>query len=185
MNRNALALGCLTFLFAVASVSRAAHVFEGFDLKFGKDVSLLRDDPLKKGTVLIFMSANCPCSMSHADEIKKLSADFTDFRFIGINSNADESNDTAKSYFASFPFTVLKDSKSKIADELKALKTPHAFIFTSDGKQVFQGGVSNSSTFQRADRKYLREALADLASGNEVRTPRARALGCAVDRSTR
>ncbi len=182
MKRNALALVFTVTLASLASVSRAEHAFEGFDLKQGKEVSILRDDPGKKGTVFIFMSAKCPCSMSHAIEIKKLAAEYSDFRFIGINSNADETNDTAKNYFAAFPFTVLKDSKSKIADELKALKTPHAFIFTPDGKQAFQGGVSNSATFARADRKFLREALIDLQSGAAVRTTRTRALGCAVDR---
>jgi hypothetical protein len=177
-------LVALLIVFAFTSTANAAHVFSGLDVKTGEVTSLLRDDPTKQGTVVIFMSAKCPCSISHAEEIIALSRDYPDFRFIAVNSNADEKLEDVKRYFQSFPFPVLKDLKSMIAIELKALKTPHAFIFNSEGKRLFHGGVSSSATFARADRKHLREALEDLKEKREIRTPVARALGCAIDRGT-
>lgn len=172
-------LALMTLRTAPAS---AGHVYAGVDLRDGKEISLLRDDASKKATVLIFMSAKCPCSMSHADEIKKLASEYPEFRFIGVNSNTDETREMAQDYFSaqSFPFPILKDEKAALADELKAVKTPHAFILSANGKRLFQGGVSNSSTFSRADRRYLREALEDIKANREVRTPLARALGCAI-----
>jgi hypothetical protein len=174
----------LVFL-VTASLGHAGHVYEGLDLRSGKPVSILRDEPSKKGSVVVFMSAKCPCSLSHVDEIKKLATDYPEFRFIGVNANADESVEFAKPIFSAFPFVVLKDERSLLADELKAVKTPHAFIFDSSGHRVFQGGVSNSATFARADRKYLREALEDLMLGREIRTPLARALGCSIERTSK
>lgn len=164
--------------------TRAAHVYSGLDLRDGKNQSFLREEPGKKATVLIFLSAKCPCSISHIDEIKKLATEFSDFRFIGVNSNTDETTESAKTFFSGhdFPFPILKDEKAILANEMKAVKTPHAFILAADGRRIFQGGVSNSATFARADRRYLREALEDLKAGREVRTPLARALGCAITR---
>lgn len=167
----------VTFL-AVASFG--AHVFGGYDLQSGKDITILRDD--EKSTVLIFMSAKCPCSISHAGEIAALAKDFPEFRFVGVNANADEAKEMATKYFATFPFPVLKDEKSLLAIEFGALKTPHAFVLDTSGKRVFQGGVSSSSAFARAEHKYLREALEDLKAKREIRNPVARALGCTIER---
>lgn len=177
-------LPVLTFLLTPLSTAFAAHVFTGIDLRSGKDTSILREDTDKKATVLIFMSSKCPCSMSHADEVARLAKDYPEFRFIGVNANSDEAMDDARKYFEKqdFNFPVLKDDKGILADEFKALKTPHAFVINAEGKRLFQGGVSNSATFARADRKYLREALEDIKTGHEVRTPLARALGCAIAR---
>ena len=188
LSATLFSLGLITLL---ATSSFAAHVYSGIDLRSGKDVSIVRDDLSvpngadKMGTVLIFMSAKCPCSMSHAEEVQKLSADYPEYRFIGVNSNAEESIEMAGKYFSSFPFPVLKDEKTILAEEFKAVKTPHAFILNKDGAKLFQGGVSSSSTFARADHKYLREALEDLKAGRAVRTPLARALGCSIERPSK
>ncbi len=171
----------LTFAFVILTsvACFASHSFNGFDLKTGRDVALLRDERV---TVLIFVSAKCPCSMSHAEEISALAKDFPDFRFIGINSNSNETKEMAAKYFSGFPFPVLKDEKAALADEFKAVKTPHAFILNAKGEKLFQGGVSSSSTFARAERKWLREALEDLSAKRAVRTPLARTLGCSIER---
>lgn len=118
-------------------------------------------------------------------EIKSLAETFQDFRFIGVNSNLDETLENAGAFFKaqSLKFPILRDQNSRMADEFKALKTPHAFVFSNDGKILFQGGVSNSSKFERADRKFLREALEDIAQKRAVRSPLARALGCAIQRN--
>lgn len=167
---------------AFSSVAEAAHVFSGVDLRNGTESSLVREDKAHKATVLVFLSSKCPCSMSHLEELKNLAKENQDIRFIGVNSNADETAEDSKKYFAAqdIPFPVLKDEKSVLADEFKAVKTPHAYILDADGKKLYQGGVSNSAMFPRADRPYLREAIGDIKAGREVKTPLARALGCTI-----
>lgn len=166
------------------NLAHAGHVYAGVDLRNGKETSLVRDDATLKHTVLVFISSKCPCSMSHLDEIKSLASEYPAFRFIAVNSNVDETGEAAKAYFEkqALPFPVLKDEKAALANEFKAVKTPHAFILNAKGERLFQGGVSNSSTFARADHKYLREALEDIQAGREIRTPLARSLGCAISR---
>jgi peroxiredoxin len=164
--------------------AQATHTFSGIDLRNGAETSIVREDASTKGTVLIFLSSKCPCSASHMGEIKNLAKDYPEFRFIGVNSNTDESLESAKAFFAAqgLSFPILRDEKTQIADEFKAVKTPHAFILAANGKKLFQGGVSDSASFPRADRKYLREALEDIKHDLPVRTPLARALGCAIVR---
>lgn len=173
-----------TAVFIAGPDASASHTFKGLDLRNGVETSIVRDDASTKGLVLVFLSAKCPCSASHMEELKELAKRYSDFRFVGIHANADESLESAKAFFAAqgFSFPILRDEKTLIADEFKAVKTPHAFVLAPDGKKLFQGGISNSATFARADRKFLREALEDIQFGHPVRTPLARALGCAIQR---
>jgi hypothetical protein len=122
--------------------------------------------------------------MSHIKELKELAAEYPQIRFVGVNSNTDESPKQAHRYFQSqeLPFPVLKDEKAKLADEMRATKTPHVFVLKND-KILFQGGVSNSAKLHQADRFFLREALGDIHAGRAVKTPLARALGCAIERT--
>lgn len=140
--------------------------------------------PSKKPTLVVFLSSTCPCSMSHIPELKALSEEFSGVQMVGVNSNANESIESAHEYFKSvgLTFPVIKDTNFKLADYFKASKTPHAFLLDSNGKTLFQGGVSNSSKFPQAERRFLREALLDVKNGSTVRTPVARALGCAINR---
>lgn len=138
----------------------------------------------KKALVVVFLSAKCPCSDSHISEIKDLASVYPDIRFIGVNSNLDESEEFSRAYFkkAGFSFPVIKDKNTEIADRYSALKTPHAFVLNRDGQILYQGGVSSSRQIEKADRKYLREALEDIHLDHEVRTKEGRTLGCTITR---
>lgn len=141
----------------------------------------------KKGLVIVFVSAKCPCSNSHIAELKSLSQDYPDFNFVGVHSNMDEPSDVTKTYFTqeALPFAVVQDDHAKIADQFKALKTPHAFVIQADGKIVYQGGVSSSKTFKKAEHKFLRQALENLHAGQAVAKPEGRALGCSIARNSK
>lgn len=138
----------------------------------------------KKGLVVVFLSAKCPCSNSHVEELRKLAETYSDFRFVGIHSNLDETDEISLPYFEKIhlPFPVIQDERAEIANRFNALKTPHVFVVTGQDKIVYQGGVSNSKTFSRADRHWLREALSDLQESREVRTAEGRTLGCSIER---
>jgi thioredoxin-related protein len=143
--------------------------------------------PGKKGTVVIFMSTKCPCSQSHMEVIKKLATDFKDFSFVGVHSNSDETREEGKKYFqnAALPFPIIQDSEEKLANELKAAKTPHAFLIATSGEIVYKGGVTNSSVGSSADKQLLRDALNDVENGRQVQVPEGRTLGCVISRGDR
>ncbi|MBC7397630.1 MAG: redoxin family protein [Bdellovibrionales bacterium] len=139
----------------------------------------------KKTTVLVFLSAKCPCSASHEETLKKLHAEYNQsgFEFIGVHSNQDESEALTSAHFqsANFPFPIIEDAGAKLADEYKAVKTPHVFLI-QDEKIVFQGGVDDSAESANAHKNYLADALRELKSGQPVTVAKVRTLGCAIKR---
>lgn len=138
----------------------------------------------QKGLVVVFVSAICPCSDSHVQELNRLAKDFSDFKFVAIHSNVNEPLEMSQAYFkkAGFSFPVIEDQKAQLADQFQAFKTPHSFVVLPDGSFAYQGGVSNSHDFAKSKRKYLREALADIQAGRAVQTPEGRTLGCVISR---
>lgn len=166
-------------LFCIASSARAA--IEGRDLLQDKKIEVKAG---AKGTVALFLSAKCPCSNSHLARVRQLTKDFPDFAFVAIHANADEPLALSKEYFAkaNLGIPVIEDEKDKLADQFKALKTPHAYVIAPDGKVLYRGGVTNSANGETAERQYLREALEDVSAARTVRTPASRTLGCVIAR---
>lgn len=142
---SSLRFALAIFLFATTVPFAAAMSLplEGKDVITGKARSVGAKN--KKGLAVVFLSAECPCSNSHVAELAKLAADYPSFQFVAVNANANESDAEVKTYFekAALPFPVLRDSGAKIADALKAAKTPHAFLLSPGGKVLYNGGVSN------------------------------------------
>jgi peroxiredoxin len=137
-----------------------------------------------KNTVVVFLSARCPCSRSHEVWLSKLAKDFKSFKFLGIHSNADESLTLAQEHFrkAKLSFDILEDKGAQLADQFKAFKTPHAYVYNEDGNLVYQGGVSDSHEVERSKRKFLLEVLEDLKNKKAVRISKGRTLGCVISR---
>lgn len=171
----------ILFLSMFFAASLASAALTGKDLLTGQTTDIA---PGGKGTVLVFLSARCPCSNSHVAALRSLAKEFKAFSFVAVHSNVDESPDEAKVYFkgADLPFTVLQDEGTKIADEYKALKTPHAFILSPEGRILYKGGVTNSNRAEKADQFFLREALTDIQADRPVKVSEGRALGCNISR---
>jgi len=170
-----------SFFLFFSQAAPAGFSIQGEDLLTGKKTEAV---PKTKGLVVTFLSARCPCSNSHVPLIEKLSQEFPEFQFVAIHSNADEPKDQAQKYFkdAHLTFPVIEDEKSKWANQLKASKTPHAFVMNSNGDILYKGGVTNSADAPSAGQQHLKEALTDIQAGNKVRKAEARSLGCAISR---
>lgn len=137
-----------------------------------------------KATVVVFLSAACPCSNSHIPILKSLSNEFKDFKFVAIHSNADESIEDTRKYFlkSNLPFTIIQDHRALLANQFKANKTPHAFIINAAGEVIYRGGVTNSSHAPAAEKMYLADALKDVSENKKIRLSETRTLGCAIAR---
>lgn len=172
-----LSLLALPFLL----LSSANATVMGKDLFTGQNIEVTGGT---KGSVVVFLSARCPCSNSHIETLKALANEFKDFKFVGVHSNLDEGEALSQAYFkkADLPFAILQDEGGRLADEFKALKTPHAFLLSPSGKILYKGGVTDSNDAKSAERQYLREALVDVQAGVSVRTPFGRTLGCIITR---
>lgn len=173
----------LFYFYANASVPK---IIAGESLTTSKSINIPLEATNKKGLVVVFMSAKCPCSNSHVKILKKLPQKYKDFKFVGVHSNADESKEIAQTYFKSvaFGFDVIEDQKSFLADQLQAYKTPHVFVISTSGEVLYQGGITNSAHADSADKNYLEEALEDISQNKKIRTSEGRTLGCIILRES-
>jgi hypothetical protein len=190
------ALAALALLLAMAFAPTATHAaqvpaaIEGKSIIDSTPVKLTTADPAKY-TVVVFMSARCPCSASHEPLLAQLSRDYAqEARFVGIHSNADEPRDEASAHFkkAALPFPVVQDDGAKIADRFGALKTPHVFVIAPQSRKgqggalVFEGGVDDSHEVEHATKHYLKDALESIRNHRDPEPKLARAVGCVIQR---
>ncbi len=177
----------ITFFFLISLNLYAAlpsSVLSEKDHTSGKDITKILEINKKKTTVVFFMSTKCPCSISHAPYFKKLATEFKDIQFIGVHSNMDEKDSDLTSFLKGqdFSFPIIRDDEAKIAEELGATKTPHTFVYDSNGKRLFHGGATNRSNATVATKFYLKDALAKISKGEKPDMKFARALGCYIQR---
>ena len=181
-----LQIGIFLGLWASSSFSCLSRPIQGIDLISGKSVKLKSpsESSQKRGTVIVFLSAKCPCSKSHEPVIEKLSKEFSDFQFIAIHSNQDESVEFAKKHFmeSGLSIPIIQDVGARLANELKALKTPHVFVVGPESQCWFNGGIDDTRKADRAKKEYLREALLELQKGKEPTEKVVRTLGCVIKR---
>lgn len=160
-----------------------ALLFTGSDLYQNKEIHFPKKDA--KASVVVFLSAKCPCSASHEKTISELAEKYSKngFEFIGVHSNQNESVEVAKSHFkeSGITFPIIEDHGSKISNQLKALKTPHVYIIEKD-KIVYEGGVDDSADAAEAKIPYLANALKELSENKPITVSKTRALGCQIKR---
>jgi hypothetical protein len=89
----------------------------------------------------------------------------------------------SQTYFKenNLPFPVYRDSHFKLANHFSALKTPHVFLIGKKSEILFTGGVDDTRS-DHPKENYLEKAIEELTLGKEISTPKARVLGCAIER---
>jgi len=141
----------------------------------------------KNGSVLIFVSVQCPVSNAYNERMEKLAQDYKarGIAVIGINSNVTEPADAVKSHAASnkLSFSVLKDPGNKIADRLGATKTPETYVLDANNKLVYHGRIDNSKDPSGVNSNELRDALESLLAGKPIEKTTAMAFGCTIKRA--
>lgn len=81
-----------------------------------------------------------------------------------------------------FPYAL--DESNRLADAFGASKTPHVFLFNSDLELVYKGAIDdNAKSAAEVNRHYLRDAINELAAGEEISTRSSQSLGCSIKRA--
>jgi hypothetical protein len=177
-------ISVLSILSGLLFAFSAGAAVTGVDLASGSKIEL--PDSGNLPTVYVFLSARCPCSRGHEARLAALHQEFSKsgFRFIGIHSNQNESSEETRSHFvaARLPFPVIEDPDARLADEFRALKTPHVFV-KKGGESLFEGGVDDTASGTGSEKQFLRDALMQIRDGKPVTEARVRVLGCAISRS--
>lgn len=142
-----------------------------------------------KGTVLVWVSVQCPMVKAYNERIVQLAADFQaqGINVVGINSNNTETNDPdqikahASSVHYSFP--VLIDKGNKIANALGAERTPETILLDANNVIVYRGRIDNSASPATVKTSELRDAIGDVLAGRPVAKPETTAVGCTIKKA--
>src|SRR4030095_1393879 len=141
----------------------------------------------KNGTVLIFISVQCPVSNAYNERMEKLAADYKSkgIAVIGVNANATEDAGAVKAHATQkgLTFTILKDPGNKLADKLGATRTPEAYFLDSNNKLLYHGRIDNSQNPAAIESNDLRMALDAALAGKPIEKTEAKAFGCTIKRA--
>jgi peroxiredoxin len=176
-----------------ADIGAAAPDFALKDLD-GKQVSLasFRGRPV----VLEWFNPKCPfVNMSHTNgSLKGMAARHMaeGVAWLGVDSSAPgkQGHDPAEIREAVTRFglahPILRDESGAVGHAYGATNTPHMFVINQNGVLVYAGAIDNSPDGEGQSPQggplvnYVDAALADLAAGRPVRTPKTKAYGCSV-----
>jgi peroxiredoxin len=141
----------------------------------------------KNGSVLIFISVQCPISNAYNERMEKLAQDYGSrgVTIIGINANNTEPADAVKAHAAEkhFTFPILKDPGNKIADRLGATRTPEVYFLDANNRLLYHGRIDNNKDESQIESRDLREALDAALAGKPIQKTTATAFGCTIKRA--
>ncbi|MDI1250186.1 MAG: redoxin domain-containing protein [Lacunisphaera sp.] len=179
---------------ATAEVGRAAPDFALTDINGHKHALA---DFRGKTVVLEWVNPECPIVMKHYDKSGNLpkiqqAAAADGIVWLQINSGhpgAQGDYDPAKvadwqKRQGSVATAYFRDQDGKVGRLYDARTTPHMFVIDGAGTLVYAGGIDSIRSGNAADipkaENYVTAALADLKSGQPVRTKTAQPYGCGV-----
>ena len=195
--RTIFALAALAALAAPAAPSRAegnepapvklGATVEDFKLPDaeGREHTLARLRG-KAGTVLVFVSTQCPVSNMYNERMQKIAEDYKarGVAVVGINSNVKETAAEIKAHAAekNLTFPILKDAGARVADRLGATRTPEAFFLDAQNRLVYHGALDNAQNPVMVNTHHLRNAVEAVLAGKAVERPEVKAFGCTIKR---
>lgn len=137
-------------------------------------------------TVIMFWSCECPYVQPYTSRINALVNEYTSkgVTFWAINSNNNESLERVKEHKSEkqYPFPVLKDNASYIADLFGAQKTPEIFVVDKDLTLVYHGRIDNDKDESKVTSSDLKNALEELLAGKSVTNATTVSFGCGIKR---
>ena len=152
-----------------------------------------------KKVILEWTNHDCPFVKRHYDtgNMQNLQKEMSDqdIVWLSIVSSAqgkqghvtkDQAKELTKKRSA-YPAHVLLDVEGSVGRMFSAKTTPHMFVIDETGKVRYQGAIDNLgntgalfSTDLSKAKNYVRNAVAQLLSGEEVKEAKTRPYGCSV-----
>jgi peroxiredoxin len=141
----------------------------------------------KNGTLVVWLSAQCPVVKGYKDRINEIAAEYQakGISFVGINSNATEDLNWVKSNITEFgyKFPVLIDKNNVLADKWGATVTPEVYFFNAKNVLVYHGAIDNDRSGRNPTEVYLKTAFNEALSGKPITKTKANAFGCSIKRA--
>lgn len=150
-------------------------------------------DPLakveSKAVVFIFVSVDCPISNSYSPELKRLQARFSSsgIAFRLVYPIADQTGERIREHLREYelPFEALRDPDHSLAGLAQARVTPEAAVYLPGKGWMYRGRIDDrhvdfGKKRPAATQHDLRDVLAAIAEGREIKPTVTRAVGCYI-----
>jgi len=194
----------MKFFYNIFMILTLVNFIQSKELELGSEIPLseikmdqvdgnaisLKDAMGKKGLIVIFSCNTCPWVLAWEDRYNIVYKKYRDkgIDMIVINSNqgtrnsVDSMSDMKKhAKKAKYEFSYTLDKESKLASAFGATKTPHVYLFNSEGKLVYRGAIDdNSRNPKKVEDNYLMDALDSMIEGKNISTVSTKALGCTI-----
>ncbi len=180
----------------LAAAQKTGAIAQDFKLTdmYGKTVQL--SSFRGKTVVMEWHNPGCPFVVKHYDsgnmQATQAAADKEGVVWLTINSGAEgkqghmkgpEAQKLAKKQGMKSDHYLL-DAKGVVGKAYAAKTTPHMYIIDGSGKLVYQGGIDDKPTANKADikgaRNHVTAALNELKAGKSVSVAQSRPYGCSV-----
>jgi thiol-disulfide isomerase/thioredoxin len=142
-----------------------------------------------QAAVLLFVATECPNSNTYAPVLARLYREYSGrgVLFLSVYSDPADSAGAVQKHDAEYqiPFSALLDPGHTLAVETGARSTPEAVVLSPAGQVLYRGRVDDrfvdfGKTRYRPAHEDLREALDQVLSGQPVKNPATKVLGCAI-----
>ncbi len=189
----------ITAFFALMTLPQTAGAIDPSALGLGRvtafalpgvDGKVVRSDFAVEArwTVLCFLGTECPLAKLYAPRLQTLADQFAadDVRFIGINSNVQDSMDELTQYAADhqLTFPIAKDYDREVALDAGATRTPEVIVVDSLAMVRYRGRIDDQYqpgiVRSEATRHDLRDAIQTLVKGGTISEPVTDAVGCLI-----
>jgi len=158
----------------------------------------LTDAKKEKGLIVAFSCNTCPFVVGTPDfpgwerqynELFELALK-NNIGFVLVNSNEAkrDGNDSFEAMYEhskekNYSMPYLLDLNSQLANALKAVTTPHIFMFNAEMGLVYAGSVDNIwDSKRKSDDLYLKNAIQSLGDGKKIKVGNTPAKGCSIKR---
>lgn len=132
-------------------------------------------------TVLVFVSAACPCLDAHKGRLAELAKVYgpRGVQLIAVDSEVGTTRESAAATSQALGLPVMLDPGAKVASALDAEYATYSVLLDRRGRVVYRGGVdSDKRKLHDTATPYLRDALDDVLAGAPPRRAEGKALGC-------
>ena len=138
-------------------------------------------------TVIVFYSTECPISNSYSPTLATLVDAFgpRSVNWVGVCVDPDLSDSEVQTHARDFgfKFPVVRDKHGSFARKIGAKMTPEAFVLDAEGKIRYHGRIDDQFVARQKrnanpSESELKDALAAVLNGKEVKNPHVEAIGC-------
>jgi len=151
------------------------------------------------GLLVIFTSNSCPFVVGNGSKSEGWEGRYQglvaqarklDIGVAFVNSNeanraTTESMEAMRARWKKYKYQapLLVDDQHAVADAFGARTTPHVFLFDGTGVLVYTGAIDdNVDSAQKVKKNWLQDAMVLMASGQPVKVPQTKYIGCSIKR---